>query len=96
MSLSHIAGTGVAGVGWSVSAQRGSGDRPTGVFFAAEFVVCGVFKLALRIASVSSFVVLQWVGRLLRFYLWAFIFFILIMALKLVSTQVASQSEAKT
>ena len=26
---------------------RGSGDRRTGVFFAAEFVACGVFKLAL-------------------------------------------------
>ena len=38
---------GSAGVGWPCVGLRGSGDRRIGVFFAAEFVVCGVFKLAL-------------------------------------------------
>ena len=32
------------------------------------------FYLAFKVAPISSFVVLQWVGRLLPSYLWAFIF----------------------
>ena len=55
--------------------SRGSGDRLTGLFFCCRVLLYAVFlKLALRIAWISSFVVLQWVGRLLPSYLWAVIF----------------------
>ena len=65
--------------------SQGSGDRLTGLFFAAEFVVCGVFKAGFKNCVDLLFCCLTMGWAIAAVLFMGCHIFILILAQKLVS-----------